>query len=97
MLHFLKKRFFTLFTDLRFSLDFGEKKLGRCFSLGCMWYLFLIRDSLIMTINFVISLFRFGVMGLVFDYGCEHKITSFSRLGAFMSIGQITGVTLKIK
>eukprot|EP00111_Clytia_hemisphaerica_P005692 TCONS_00016511-protein len=40
---------------------------------------------------------KFGVMGLVFDYGCEHKITSFSRLGAFMSVGQITGVTLKIK
>ena len=40
---------------------------------------------------------RYGVMGLVFDYGCEHKITSLSRLGAYMSIGQVTGVTLKIK
>jgi len=40
---------------------------------------------------------KYGIMGLVFDYGCEHKITSLSRLGAFMSIGQVTGVTLKIK
>jgi len=37
------------------------------------------------------------MMGLVLDYGCEHKITSLSRLGAFMSVGQVTGVTLKIK
>jgi hypothetical protein len=47
--------------------------------------------------GFKLFFFRYGMMGLVLDYGCEHKITSLSRLGAFMSVGQVTGVTLKIK
>ncbi|XP_057292286.1 dnaJ homolog subfamily C member 11-like isoform X2 [Hydractinia symbiolongicarpus] len=40
---------------------------------------------------------RYGIFGFLFEYGCEHKVTSLSRLGASMSIGQASGVTLKIK
>jgi len=40
---------------------------------------------------------KFGLLGLMLDYGCETKVTSLSRMGAYMSIGQVSGVTLKIK
>ena len=41
--------------------------------------------------------FRYGILGFVFDYGCQTKVTSLSRIGATVSIGQASGVTLKVK
>ncbi|XP_053379119.1 dnaJ homolog subfamily C member 11-like [Mercenaria mercenaria] len=38
-----------------------------------------------------------GTFGAVLEYGIEKKITSFSNLGASMSIGYPTGVALRIK
>ena len=37
------------------------------------------------------------MLGFVFNYGCQTKITSLSRIGAAVSIGQASGVTLKVK
>ena len=46
---------------------------------------------------FLIYIFRAGLIGLVFEYGCEQKITQFSRLGASVIIGTPVGVTLNMK
>jgi DnaJ family protein C protein 11 len=40
---------------------------------------------------------RAGTFGAVLEYGIEKKITSFSNLGASMSIGYPTGVMVRIK
>jgi len=37
------------------------------------------------------------VFGPILEYGCDHQITTNSRLSATMIIGAMTGVTLKIK
>ena len=36
-------------------------------------------------------------MGLVVEYGCDKKITQFSRLGASVIVGTPVGVTLNLK
>ncbi|XP_001625184.2 dnaJ homolog subfamily C member 11 isoform X2 [Nematostella vectensis] len=38
-----------------------------------------------------------GIFGMIFEYGIEKKISQHSQLGASISIGVPTGVTLKIK
>ena len=40
---------------------------------------------------------RAGVFGAVFEYGIERKITSFSTVGASMSVGVPTGVMVRLK
>ena len=37
------------------------------------------------------------MFGPILEYGCDHQITTNSRLSATMIIGTVTGVTLKIK
>jgi len=43
------------------------------------------------------SVFKYGPLGLVFEYGCRHKITALSDVQATMSIGQMAGVSLNLK
>ncbi|XP_065676509.1 dnaJ homolog subfamily C member 11-like [Hydra vulgaris] len=38
-----------------------------------------------------------GFLGLHLLYGCEHKVTSLSKLGAYISIGNASGVSLEIR
>ena len=40
---------------------------------------------------------RFGTFGVVFEYGCEKKVSQFSVLGATMTVGTPMGVSLKIR
>ena len=40
---------------------------------------------------------KLGLLGAVFNYGFDHKVTSLSRVAAFVSIGQNSGVTLKVR
>jgi len=40
---------------------------------------------------------KIGPLGLMLEYGCEHQITALSYVGMTMSIGQSSGVTLKLK
>lgn len=42
------------------------------------------------------TLFKYSTLGFVFEYGCEHKITSLSKVEATMSLGH-AGVSLKLK
>lgn len=39
---------------------------------------------------------KYGLLGSLFDYGCETKISEFSTLGAALTIGN-SGVNLRIK
>ncbi|KAK2188148.1 hypothetical protein NP493_143g03009 [Ridgeia piscesae] len=43
------------------------------------------------------SSLRFGTFGVVFEYGCEKKVSQFSVLGATMTVGTPMGVSLKIR
>lgn len=41
--------------------------------------------------------YRAGTFGAIFEYGAEKKVSRHSSLGATMSIGVPTGVSLKIR
>ena len=41
--------------------------------------------------------FRAGTMGVLVEYGIEKKITSFSTLGATISVASFSGVNLNLK
>jgi len=38
-----------------------------------------------------------GALGLVFEYSCEHQMTTLSNVGGTVSIGPMAGVTLRLK
>jgi len=40
---------------------------------------------------------KYGANGLVFEYSCEHQITSLSNVGGTISTGPLAGVTLRLK
>ena len=40
---------------------------------------------------------KLGTLGAMVEYGCEAKVSQHSILGAAMSVGTHTGVTLRIK
>lgn len=42
-------------------------------------------------------LVKYGALGLIFEYGCEHKITTLSNVAATVCIGANTGVSLRLK
>lgn len=48
-------------------------------------------------LNDVLFILRVGTFGVLFDYGCEKKVSQHSVLGAAMSLGIPSGVTLKLK
>lgn len=41
--------------------------------------------------------FRFGTFGYMAEYGAEKKISKYSSVVASVSVGQPTGVIMKIK
>ena len=40
---------------------------------------------------------KLGTQGAMFEYGCEARVSQHSILGAAISLGSFTGVTLRIK
>jgi len=40
---------------------------------------------------------KYGALGLVFEYSCEHQMTSLSNVGGTVSAGLMSGVTLRLK
>ncbi|OTF72773.1 DnaJ-like protein [Euroglyphus maynei] len=40
---------------------------------------------------------KFGIVGVMLDYGCETRLSQYSTLGAAMTVGTIAGVNLRIK
>ena len=45
----------------------------------------------------VFSFPRVGLLGSVFEYGCDKKISRHSRVAAKVSIGIPAGVTLRVR
>ena len=49
------------------------------------------------SLNLKFSMFRAGTFGAVFEYGCETRISKHSIIGASLSMGVPSGVSLKLR
>lgn len=70
----------------------GQLQLGIPHSLGVLSYTHKLGQD-----TKVKCLLKYGALGVIFEYGCEHKITTLSHVAATVCIGPNTGVSLKLK